>query len=94
MEAKLEENKLIVKDKEGNIKEFAVLITLESEENNKSYIVFSDLEKNKEGSIEIHANIYEPDKDEFKLFPIETDEEWKMINNVVKSATEAVKEEL
>lgn len=92
MDAKLEDNKLIVKDKEGNTKEFAVLISMDSEDNTKSYIVFSDLSKNENGEVEIHANIYEPNKSEFKLYPIETDEEWKMVNKVVKSAMEAVKE--
>lgn len=94
MNAKLNENTLIVTDEKGIKKEFTVLLSLDSEEENKSYIVFTDFSKNEEGAIEIHANVYEPNKDEFKLLPLENDREWKMIDNILKSATETIKEEM
>lgn len=94
MDAKLTDNIIIITDSEGNQKEFNVLITLDSDEEKKSYIIFSDMEKDENGKIEIHANIYDSGKSEFKLFPIETDKEWKMIDNIIKSVSEAVKEEM
>ena len=35
------------------------------------------------GNIKVYASIYNPDQDETKLLPIETDKEWKIIETIL-----------
>ena len=71
-----------------------VLFTFDSDETKKSYIVYTDNTKDKNGNIQVYASIYNPDQDETKLLPIETDKEWKIIETILDELQkEAAKEE-
>ena len=37
-----------------------------------------------EGNTKVYASIYNPDQDETKLLPIETDKEWKIIETILE----------
>ena len=57
-----------VMDDNGKEIECEVLFTFESEETKKNYIVYTD----------------NPNEEETKLMPIETDKEWKIIETILE----------
>ena len=67
---------------EGKEVECEVLFTFESDETKKNYIVYTDNTLDEEGNTKVYASIYNPDEDETKLLPIETDKEWKIIETI------------
>ena len=68
---------------EGKEIECEVLFTFESDETKKNYIVYTDNTLDEEGNTKVYASIYNPDEDETKLLPIETDKEWKIIETIL-----------
>ena len=75
----MEANKIQVIDDQGNELEYEVLFTFNNDELNKQYVLYYD------SSLEepnVYASIYD---DEGKLFPIETPEEWEMVEEVFQS---------
>lgn len=78
-------------DEEGKEIECEVLFTFESEETNKNYMVYTDNTKDEEGNTKVYAAIYEPDKDETKLQPIESEHEWAIIEKILEELQEEVK---
>ena len=68
---------------EGKEIECEVLFTFESDETKKNYIVYTDNTLDEEGNTKVYASIYNPDQDETKLLPIETDKEWKIIETIL-----------
>ena len=69
---------------EGQEVECEVLFTFESDETKKNYIVYTDNTIDEEGNTKVYASIYNPDQDETKLLPIETDKEWKIIETILE----------
>jgi len=69
---------------EGKEVECEVLFTFESEETGKNYIVYTDNTFDQEGNTKVFASIYDPDADESKLLPIETEKEWKIIEVILE----------
>ena len=69
---------------EGKEIECEVLFTFESDETKKNYIVYTDNTIDEEGNTKVYASIYNPDQDETKLLPIETDKEWKIIETILE----------
>ena len=69
---------------EGKEIDCEVLFTFESEETKKNYIVYTDNTIDEEGNNKVYASIYNPDQDETKLLPIETDKEWKIIETILE----------
>lgn len=70
-------------DNEGKEVECEVLFTFESEETNKNYIVYTDNTTDEEGNIKVYASIYNPEEEEPRLIPIETEKEWKIIETIL-----------
>ena len=70
-------------DDEGKEIECEVLFTFESDETGKNYIVYTDNTQDEEGNTKVYASIYNPDEDETKLIPIESDKEWKIIETIL-----------
>ena len=87
-EIKPTEGQLTVIDAEGNEKLCQILFTLDSEEFNKKYVVFYPIEAvNDDDSeqISLMAAIYTEGEDgNGELSEIESDEEWKMIEDAVE----------
>ena len=69
---------------EGKERLCEVLFTFESDETKKNYIVYTDNTLDEEGNTKVYASIYNPDQDETKLLPIETDKEWKIIETILE----------
>lgn len=73
----LETNTMFVTDEDGNEKEMEILFTFEDEAKARKYVVFADPEAESE---EVFASAYD---DAGNLIPVETDEEWQMIEEVI-----------
>ena len=69
---------------DGKEIECEVLFTFESDETQKNYIVYTDNTIDEEGNTKVYASIYNPDEDETKLLPIETEKEWKIIETILE----------
>ncbi|MFW5794113.1 MAG: DUF1292 domain-containing protein [Bacillota bacterium] len=77
---------LILTDELGNELRARIIMTFDSDEFNKSYVVYQ-LEDDETG--EYHAASFDPeDGDEGKLEQIETDAEWDLIEEVLESFLE------
>lgn len=75
----IDSNSLYVKDQDGNEKRMIILFTFDSTDYNKSYVVFQDPDID---TGEVYASAY---NDEGELLPIETDEEWDMVDEVINT---------
>ena len=69
---------------EGKEVECEALFTFESDETKKNYIVYTDNSLDDEGNTKVYASIYNPNEDETKLLPIETEKEWKIIETILE----------
>jgi uncharacterized protein YrzB (UPF0473 family) len=83
------ENQITIVDEKGNEQLCEVLFTFESEDFGKSYVLFQQVggvEDDEEGP-EIHAYAFNPnDEDgEGELIPIETEEEWDMVEEMLNT---------
>ena len=72
-----------VLDENGRETKCEALFTFDSEETGKSYIVYTDDSVDAEGNTQVYASIYDPESDEQKLSPIETEKEWKIIEIIL-----------
>ena len=81
---KNEEMTFKVLSDEGKEIECEVLFTFESEETGKNYIVYTDNSIDEDGNTKVFASIYNPDENETKLLPIETEKEWRIIETILE----------
>jgi uncharacterized protein YrzB (UPF0473 family) len=82
----MKEEILVVTDENGEELECVIIMTFESDEFEKSYVVYRMKE---DESGEYFAASFNPDdKDEGNLNPIETDEEWDLVEEVLESFLE------
>ena len=81
----MENGKIIVKNSEGKEIECDVLFTFDSDETNKSYIVYTDNERDELGNMKVYANTFDDNSDSGELGPIETENEWATIEQIFAS---------
>jgi len=86
------ENKNTIKvfDEKGNEVVCDILFTFDNEETKKSYIVYTDNTKDKEGKVQVYASIYNPNDPSMKLEEIKTEKEWKVINTILETLQEEI----
>ncbi len=89
-----DESKFVVKDENGEEKEYYKLFTFDSEETGKSYIAYTDNSTDEKGNIIIRANTYDPTGEDLSLQPLTSEKEWKVIENILISTQEKIKEEM
>lgn len=80
-----------VTNEEGIEVEYEVLFTFDSEETNKSYMVYTDDSVDEDGNTRVYASAYTPGKETTELSPIETEKEWKIIETILKELQEQAK---
>ena len=68
-----------------------ILFTFDSEETKKSYIVYTDNTTDSTGNVQVYASIFNPNDPNTKLEPIETEKEWKVIETILETLQEEVK---
>ncbi|MBG9543486.1 DUF1292 domain-containing protein [Cytobacillus firmus] len=83
------DNNITVIDEEGNEQLCEVLFTFDSEEFGKSYVLYYPVgeDENDDEEIEIHASAFSPSEDskDGELQPIETEEEWDLIEEMLNT---------
>ena len=85
-----EKNSFTVINDEGKEVVCDVLFTFDSDETKKSYIVYTDNTKDKNGNVQVYASIYDPKEENPELKPIESDKEWKVIETILQTLQEEV----
>lgn len=88
-----QKNQFTLIDENGKQIVYDVLFTFDSDETNKSYIVYTDNSQDEEGNIQVYASVYYPGSETSKLDPIETDKEWKVIETILSTIQEEVKKQ-
>ncbi len=86
-----EKNVFTLIDENGVEVKYEVLFTFESDETKKNYIVYTDNTKDEAGNIQVYASIFNPDDENTKLEAIETEKEWKIIETILNTIQEEVK---
>ena len=82
-----------IKGEDGKDIECETLFTFEGKDNGKNYIVYTDNTNDEEGNIKVYASLFDPNKDDQTLQPIETEEEWKIIQDILEKITEENEQE-
>ncbi len=72
---------------DGTEKSYDVILTFHNDENNKDYIVYTDNTYDEYDKLKIYASIYNSYDNTFIGHP-NTDEEWNIINNLLKEVLE------
>ena len=78
-------------DQDGNEVVYDVLFTFENDETHKNYIVYTNNKKDDQGNIEVYASIYDPENPKSKLEAIKTEKEWKVIDTILTTLQEEIK---
>src|SRR5699024_5651246 len=83
-----ESERIIILDDivEENVFEF--LFTFDLDETSKSYLAVIPVEQKEDEEVEVYAFRYEEkenDEDDLALFPIETDEEWNIVEEMLNT---------
>lgn len=89
----LDENQLTVIDENGTEILCEILFTFDSDEYNKSYVVYYPAgaeNEDENGNVDLHVSAYTPNSngEGGELMPVETDEEWDMIEEVINTFLE------
>lgn len=84
------ENRMVLKDQDGNMHECEKLFTFDSEETKLSYICYTDLLKDEDGNTIVYAGTYDPTGEDNKIKPIKTDKEWKIIQATLEEIVKNV----
>lgn len=87
----MKKNSFSIIDEAGNEVVYDVLFTFENDETNKNYIVYTDNTKDEVGNIQVFASIYDPENPKSKLEEIKTDKEWKVIETILQTLQEEIK---
>lgn len=87
----MKKNSFTMIDENGKEVTYDVLFTFESDETGKNYIVYTDGTKDETGNIQVYASTYDPANPQSKLEAIETDKEWKVIETILETLQEEIK---
>ena len=88
----LDNGKIVIKNDKGEELVCDVLFMFDSDETGKSYIAYTDNTKDEKGNIKVYANTYDKTGEDLKLSQLTTDKEWKIIDNILASVIDMVKE--
>ncbi|WP_080874278.1 DUF1292 domain-containing protein [Oceanobacillus timonensis] len=81
-----EKERIIIPDENGDEHLFEVLFTFDVDKTEQSYIAVVPAEQAEEEEVEVYAFRYEEqDNDDFTLYPIDSDEEWEMVEEMLNT---------
>lgn len=81
----LKDNEFMMVNDEGKEVRYEILFTYENEKNKKNYMAYTDNTQDDDGNTKVYASIYNPEEENPVFLPIETDEEWKLIEAILTS---------
>jgi uncharacterized protein YrzB (UPF0473 family) len=91
-----DDDRIVIPDENGDEHLFQVLFTFDVDATGNSYMVLAPEGSNEseDEEIEVHAFRYEePEGGDLSLYPIETDEEWNMVEELLNTFAEEDLEE-
>lgn len=71
-----------------------VLFTFHSQQTDKDYMAFTDHTKNRAGDVNVFYAIYDPNAEQISLAPIETEQEWRMVRDLMNGLSDDVEERI
>mgnify|MGYP001809804854 CR=1 FL=1 len=74
---------MFITNEQGEKLACEILFTFESDETKKSYVVYTDNTLDEEKNKRTYASIFDPEKENSDLFPVETEREWEIIANIL-----------
>lgn len=77
----------IIKDEGKEIK-CEILFTYENKETGVNYMAYTDNTTDDEGNTKVYASIFDPNEENPILLPIQTEEEWGIIERILDSIGE------
>lgn len=86
-----EKERIIIPDDNGEEHLFEVLFTFDVDDTDQSYIAVVPVEQAEDEEVEVYAFRYEEkenDEEDLSLFPIESDEEWEMVEEMLATLAE------
>ena len=84
-----EKERIIIPDENGEENLFEVLFKFDIDETGHSYITLIPVEQAQDEEVEVYAFRYEEtEKEDLTLFPIESDEEWEMVEEMLNTLTD------
>ena len=90
-EDNMKENTFTMVTEDGKEVTCNILFTFDSEETKKSYIAYTDNTYEEDGSIKAYAAVYHPEDLSKGFEPIETEKEWKVVETILSTIQEEVK---
>ena len=70
---------IYIPDDEGNEEEFEVIMKFEMDDSDQKYMMVVPLQSDNDEEDEVYAFRYEEDGDDLKLYTIEDEDEWSMV---------------
>ncbi|WP_096188273.1 DUF1292 domain-containing protein [Evansella halocellulosilytica] len=86
-----DDDRIVIPDENGDEHLFQVLFTFDVDATGHSYMVLAPEGSNEseEDEIEVHAFRYEePEGEDLSLYPIESEEEWDMVEELLNTFTD------
>lgn len=84
-----EKERIIIPDENGDEHLFEVLFTFDVDKTEQSYIAVVPAEQAEEEEVEVYAFRYEEQENEdFTLYPIDSDDEWEMVEEMLNTLAE------
>ncbi len=83
-----QDNTFTIVNDEGKEIKCEILFTYEDEKTKKNYIAYTDNTTDDEGNTKVYASIFNPNEENPVLLPIETEEEWKLIEGILNSLSQ------
>ena len=80
-------------DDNGIEMEYEMLFTFDSDETKKSYMVYTDHEKDEDGKEKVYARVFDPTGEDKNTYPVETEKELLTIQNILNSIQEKLEKE-
>lgn len=80
--------RIIIPDENGDEHLFEVLFTFDVDETQQTYIAVIPAEQKEDEEVEVYAFRYEikdNDENDLALFPIESDDEWEMVEEMLNT---------
>lgn len=85
------DERIIIPDEDGEEHLFETLFTFNVDDTNKSYVAVVPVEQSESDEVEVYAFRYEmegEDENDLVLFPIESDEEWELVEEMLYTIAE------
>ena len=67
-----------------------ILFSFEDRTTGKNYMVYTDYSRDENGDFKVFASIYDPTGETNMLQPVQTDEEWAMVEQILENLQQDV----